>query len=348
MSDVLIAVMGATGTGKSTFVNLISGSQLPVGEGLRSCTTEVRTSQPFELLGRRVTLIDTPGFDDTLKTDTEILKLIASYLANQYRENKKLSGVIYMHRISDFRVGGISRRNFGMFRSLCGDSTLANVVVVTNMWSEVSAEKGAAREHELATDGALFKPVLDKGAAMARHANTLASAQAILGRLVANVPLPLQIQRELVEEHKALEQTAASEELKTQEMREAQRRQEAELQRQREAAEAARRAQEAQKARELAEAQRQRAIQEAQAQAERERVQRELEAARRQEEERLRQVQLALQQEAAARAAEEERLRQVREQQAREAQAQEEARRQHQAEMERIRRRRRHDDCIIC
>lgn len=64
------------------FINLASGSHLQVGEGLRSCTPEVQTSNPFVLLGRRVTLIDTPGFDDTLKTDTEILKLIASFLAN--------------------------------------------------------------------------------------------------------------------------------------------------------------------------------------------------------------------------------------------------------------------------
>ena len=40
----------------------------------------------------------------------------------------KLSGVIYMHRISDFKMGGISRRNFHMFRSLCGEKTLKNVV----------------------------------------------------------------------------------------------------------------------------------------------------------------------------------------------------------------------------
>ena len=66
----------------SKFINLVSGSHLQVGEGLRSCTPEVQTSNPFELSGRRVTLIDTPGFDDTLKTDTEILKLIASFLAN--------------------------------------------------------------------------------------------------------------------------------------------------------------------------------------------------------------------------------------------------------------------------
>ena len=90
--------MGATGTGKSTvgsvflsptglltsaqFVNLVSGSNLPVGEGLLSCTAQVQTSPTFELAGRNVTLIDTPGFDDTLQTDTEILRRIATYLAD--------------------------------------------------------------------------------------------------------------------------------------------------------------------------------------------------------------------------------------------------------------------------
>ena len=64
------------------FINVVSGSHLQVGEGLRSCTPNVQTSNTFNLFGRRVTLIDTPGFDDTLKTDTEILKLISSFLVN--------------------------------------------------------------------------------------------------------------------------------------------------------------------------------------------------------------------------------------------------------------------------
>jgi hypothetical protein len=43
----------------------------------------------------------------------------------------KLSGLIYVHRISDVLMGGISSRNFRMFRKLCGDDTLKNVVIVT-------------------------------------------------------------------------------------------------------------------------------------------------------------------------------------------------------------------------
>ena len=49
--------------------------------GLESCTADVRVAEEFALDGRTVTLIDTPGFDDTTKSDTDILKLIAFFLA---------------------------------------------------------------------------------------------------------------------------------------------------------------------------------------------------------------------------------------------------------------------------
>ena len=48
---------------------------------LESCTAEVQLADKFVLDGREVILIDTPGFDDTNKSDTDILKLIAAFLA---------------------------------------------------------------------------------------------------------------------------------------------------------------------------------------------------------------------------------------------------------------------------
>ncbi|KAF5327319.1 hypothetical protein D9619_004266 [Psilocybe cf. subviscida] len=212
-SDVTIAVMGATGSGKTTFINSASHSKLRIGRGLQSCTSIVQIAQPFELDGRSVTLIDTPGFDDTTKSDADILRMIAAFLATAYENGKTLAGVIYVHRISDFRMGGISTRNFKMFRQLCGESTLKNVVIVTNMWSAVSEDIGIARETELASEDIFFKPVLDKGAQILRHSNTPASAHAIIARIIANHPLPLQIQRELVDQKMDIGQTAAGEEL---------------------------------------------------------------------------------------------------------------------------------------
>jgi len=48
---------------------------------LGSCTSSVQLSEPFEVDGQRVRLIDTPGFDDDTKSDTEVLTMIADYLA---------------------------------------------------------------------------------------------------------------------------------------------------------------------------------------------------------------------------------------------------------------------------
>ena len=118
-----------------------------------------------------------------------------------------------MHRISDFRMGGVSTRNFKMFRQLCGESTLRNVVIVTNMWGEVSRDVGEAREAELVNQEIFFKPVLDKAALMMRHENTRDSAHHILLQIIDNHPLPLRIQRELVDQGKDISQTAAGAEL---------------------------------------------------------------------------------------------------------------------------------------
>ena len=94
-----------------------------------------------------------------------------------------------------------------MFRDLCGDKTLQNVVLVTNMWDDVTPENGEARENELSSK--FWKPVLDKRAQMVRHHNTTQSAHDIIRKIIMNRPEALQIQRELVEEHKDIADTAA-------------------------------------------------------------------------------------------------------------------------------------------
>ena len=160
----------------------------------------VEFADEFVLDGTTVTLIDIPGFDDTSKSDADILKIISAFLAttyvhtyvhsfsilwielvDRYKRESRLSGIIYLHSISDKRFTGVAGRNFNIFRKLCGDAALANVVLVTNMWGEVSPEVGEARESELS--GNFFKPVLDLGAQMVRHHNTVHSAHDVIRRI---------------------------------------------------------------------------------------------------------------------------------------------------------------------
>ena len=65
------------------FTNVVSGSELREGAGLESCTDIIQRSQPFKLDGYNVTIVDTPGFDDTNKSDVEIVNLICGYLREE-------------------------------------------------------------------------------------------------------------------------------------------------------------------------------------------------------------------------------------------------------------------------
>jgi len=208
----LIALMGMTGSGKSSFSNLVSGSDdLEVGTDLCSCTSKIQLSKPFALDGHRVALIDTPGFNDTTMGDFEILRMITAFLERTYEKGIRLAGIIYFHRISDERFTGMDVRNFGVFRKLCGEQTLKNVVIMTNMWSKVTPEVGEARERQLST--LFFKPATDKGARFLRHGGSVESAHAVIRAVLGNQPLALQVQEELVDQHKTLSRTAAGEEI---------------------------------------------------------------------------------------------------------------------------------------
>ncbi|KZT01507.1 uncharacterized protein LAESUDRAFT_752575 [Laetiporus sulphureus 93-53] len=208
LQPIIILVMGPTGVGKTSFINLVSGSQLRVSKGLESTTAAVEASQSFTFQDRyRVTLIDTPGFDDTKRSDAEILTTVAQHLSSSFKRGEVLTGVAYLHRISDNRMGGIALRNFKMFTELCGKEALSNAAIVLNMWNEVEEDVAIAREQELRTN--FFRPAIDAGAQLFRNDNTRSSTDAILSYLSSRSPAPLAIQRELLEQHKALRDTAA-------------------------------------------------------------------------------------------------------------------------------------------
>ncbi|OCH89850.1 hypothetical protein OBBRIDRAFT_756012 [Obba rivulosa] len=211
--DVTIAVMGPTGTGKSTFVKLVTGDdKIGIGKSLNSETNEIRPASFFEDDGRAITLVDTPGFDDSRDgvRDIDILQRIGEFLRLEYQDGRKLSGLVYLQRITDTRVGGISRRNLKMFRKLCGTETLKNVVIMTTMWNQISEEVGAEREAEMASS--IYRELLDAGARMMRFTNDVASAADIIDHILLHDPVTLQIQEELAA-GKQLSETAAGTEL---------------------------------------------------------------------------------------------------------------------------------------
>ncbi|TDL14535.1 hypothetical protein BD410DRAFT_191974 [Rickenella mellea] len=190
-----ILVVGTTGSGKTTFINRASGSQFPGNHTLDSCTNCVKPTDPFELYGHRVVLVDTPGFDHSRLSDDEILRLIGEYLAEFHRKEIKLSGVLYLQSISIPRV---DRHYFGIFQKLCGQANLDRTQVVTTCWNDVESRIGSAREKEF--ENGVFKPVLAAGGRIVRHDQTESSARAILRHALQKDDILLEIQCKLAED----------------------------------------------------------------------------------------------------------------------------------------------------
>lgn len=131
-----------------------------------------------------------------------------------FRSNITLHGVVYAHRISDIRVGGLAKEDFHVFRKICGNDGLKNVVIMTTMWRNVSEEVGNTRAQELAELDGFFKPALAKGARLVHHRDdTVDSARAIIRSILDNHPRPLEIQAEMVQGEKSIGQTAAGQEI---------------------------------------------------------------------------------------------------------------------------------------
>ncbi|PVG00610.1 P-loop containing nucleoside triphosphate hydrolase protein [Serendipita vermifera] len=131
-----IILMGATGSGKSTYITRIVGKDLGiVGHDLQSCTQQIKEF-PTEYKGRKLVLVDTPGFDDTDVPDVVILKRIGDWLKKKYLKKEALAGVIYLHRISDNRFSGSAKRNLKTFQALCGPDYSPRIALVTTHWAE--------------------------------------------------------------------------------------------------------------------------------------------------------------------------------------------------------------------
>jgi hypothetical protein len=167
--------------------------------------------------GRKIYLVDTPGFDDTHRSDTDVLREIAAWLGEAYLHQVHLTGIVYLHRITDRRVGGSAIKNLRMFKQLCGDDGLPAVVFATTMWDALREgdETGAlARENELISRPEFWGLMLEKGSRVFRQDKGFESATQIMDYLISRQStVLLDIQHEMAEGSLSLDQTTAGQEV---------------------------------------------------------------------------------------------------------------------------------------
>jgi hypothetical protein len=86
-------------------------------------------------------------------------------------------------------------KNIRLFRSICGEQAMPNVVIVTTMWSKVGREDGINREDELKKE--VWREMLEDGCKIERFEDTRESAWRIVSNIIKNPGASLLIQDEM-------------------------------------------------------------------------------------------------------------------------------------------------------
>ncbi|KAF8891140.1 hypothetical protein CPB84DRAFT_1939392 [Gymnopilus junonius] len=198
-------------------IDILTGQrECRAGSGLEGHTQEANairiTNHPVHK--DRIVLLDTPGFDDTAKSDLEVLQIIADWLVESYKIGVHLAGILYLHRITDNRMAGSPYRNLKMFGDLCGNKAARGVVLVTTMWDKLKTKEiGESREADLKKN--FWADLIASQASVDRFENTLESARGIIDRLIVDRKegVTLLLQEEIVDLERTLKETKAGQAL---------------------------------------------------------------------------------------------------------------------------------------
>lgn len=126
-----------------------------------------------------------------------------------YGSGTRLSGVIYLHNISKPRIEGSALENLEMFRKLCGDEALKNVILATTFWDLVDKAQGEMNVQELMTNDAFWGRMVKKGSRVFKlKANSSSSGFRILKAIKGHCALRAQV--EIVDEGKPIRETEAA------------------------------------------------------------------------------------------------------------------------------------------
>jgi len=236
--EILIALLGVTGAGKTTFASRVSGdTNLQIGHGIHSCKRihcqypwTLPSAAGFKLLsnectgtqepqvvsfsfeGHPIVLIDTPGFDDDSRSDVEILEELAAWMAKDgHLEHKQLDGLILLHPITVLRAGGAERKRTRLLKNILGPQAYKHIVIATTMHEHLSSEADIAER----VDGRrqeLWGDMEGKGTKLVKHSNTKESADRIIRMVIENSgkagKLRSLLQEELAKDPRVIRTTA--------------------------------------------------------------------------------------------------------------------------------------------
>jgi hypothetical protein len=150
------------------------------------------------LANKTVYMVDTPGFNDTYQSDTEILATIIRSICTCQLLGYKIRGIIYVVDITS-TIGGKNLDYLAILRALCGEAAYRNVIFVTTKWkAEDTKEERQAKEER--QDGFFAEALADfrgRGAGLHSYAGGPESARTIVMSLIGMYDAEFQIEKEM-------------------------------------------------------------------------------------------------------------------------------------------------------
>lgn len=206
-----------------------ANNDLEISNGIDSCTchiyilslinadkeTKIGTQDALDVTytldGKSVTLIDTPGFDDSSRTEVDILKLVSTHLMKKYEARTLLSGIVFLQPIALARVQNSEVARTRLIKKLVGDDAYKHLVIVPTMWTDrEEAERLAQARVDKFT---IWGDMVDQGAKIMLHDNSPDSATNIIRHILTHGgPVQLLVQKELAKNPR-LEETTVGRQL---------------------------------------------------------------------------------------------------------------------------------------
>ena len=142
------------------------------------------------------------------------MREIAEWLVYAYQQGVRLSGIVYLHSISENRVKGSGITNLEMFKKITGIDNMSQVVLATTMWNCTPEADAKGRELELLqTDEFWGLLVRDHSSTPGRFLNDKTSALGIIDKLASLQTFVPSLQQEIAVDKKQLNDTAAGQTL---------------------------------------------------------------------------------------------------------------------------------------
>ncbi|KAF3048583.1 hypothetical protein E8E11_007204 [Didymella keratinophila] len=209
-SEVVIGVVGVTGSGKSSFIKLVTQCHDINTSGGPESDTQNIGQYRFQAGGTRYVLVDTPGFDDSVRDDEDVYIQLARWTAQSFRAGQYMNGILYLHPVTSNRHRGSELRNLRMFKKLCGNNNFGNVVLGLTFCDIETEANIRSRQQELSSTPEWWGDMIALGSRVERIPHQRDTCIQMLSQFRPQPKVTLKIQKEVVVEGRDITQTDAA------------------------------------------------------------------------------------------------------------------------------------------